>query len=84
MSVIFGRFSINADMSAVVETKSVYDVAPATECQTNVGLLGETLIAPFAGEMRVGGACGRITIVVNEKTAENTPSPLAFAGLTPQ
>jgi hypothetical protein len=58
-------FTIKADIFAVVETRSVYDVAPAEECQINVGLVGETLVAPFEGEMSAG-ACGRDTIVVNE------------------
>jgi hypothetical protein len=62
VSEIFGWINIKSVMFAFVDTASVYDVAPAAECQTHVGLFGETLVAPFAGEISVGAWGGVITV----------------------
>ena len=61
----------------------LYDVAPPEECQIKVGSVRRTPVAPFAGEMSVGGGGGD-PIVVNEKMVESAPAPPAFADLTVQ
>ena len=84
MSLMFDWSISKSDMSEVKETCTVYDVAPAEECQTKIGLNRETPVAPFEGERSIGAGGGTKDTVVNANVLENDPLPAAFAPLTRQ
>ena len=80
-SVIVESFTMIVPNVGSVPICNVYDVAPITAVQTNVGVL-DTRVAESAGNnwTGAGGAC----VVVKRNIEENGPMPPTFFPLTLQ